>query len=205
MGRERADEPMNASILFGGILSLASGAAALVPLAASFFGGDTMGRPAVMVLSLAVILMLAGAVMITKGRRQRVGAAVPPPVRAAILGNILFLAFFVLEFSDGLLRQHGRVFYWTSVLFVPALLLFYGLVSGRNWAWWTARGVAAILILWFVAFIVIIPFGDFKRGSEVTPWYGRLYMMAFTLLLGSVVFAIFRALGSGEARRYFGR
>jgi hypothetical protein len=194
---------MHASLFFLGILSLASALGALVPVAANYVGDGEVNGLGTIILSVAAVLLMIGGVMVGKGWPQR--AVVPAPVRAAIFGNTLFIAFFVLELSDGLLRQHGRVFYWTSVLFVPALLMFHGLVSGRAWAWWTARAATALLILWFAAFMVFIPFGHLKRGSEVTPWYGRLYMMVFTLVLASVVAAMFRALGSGEARRFFRR
>jgi hypothetical protein len=110
---------------------------------------------------------------------------------------------FALEFSDGLVRQGGRIFYWTSVLFLPALLLLYGLVSERRWAWWTARSMTAIFTLWFVGFMAIIPFADLRGSDGPVPWWGRVYMVGVSLIFASMTAYAVHALGRAEARDYF--
>jgi hypothetical protein len=71
-------------------------------------------------------------------------------------------SFCALEFSDGLVPQDGRVVYWTTSLFPPALVLLYGLLSVQRWAWWATRGLAAATGLWFLAFVALIPFADLQ-------------------------------------------
>jgi hypothetical protein len=72
---------------------------------------------------LAGVLVLCGSAAILIGFRRSRGATMPAPVRAVVTGNILLLAFCAMETSDRLLRQEGRIFYWTTLLFVPTLVL----------------------------------------------------------------------------------
>jgi hypothetical protein len=195
---------MTRQILVGGVLAAAAGVALIIPAIVGYLVRGFLDRLGIMVVSLGVFLILSGATALRCGFRKSSAPSIPAPVRAAITGNILFLSFFALEFSDGLIRQGGRVFYWTSVLFLPALLLLYGLVSARRWAWWTARGVAAILTLWFVGFLGVIPFADLRSGGEPVPSRGRVYMIGVTLILATIMAYVFRALGRAEARSYFG-
>ena len=118
--------------------------------------------------------------------------------------NLLSLAFCSLELTDGLLYHGGRIFYWTAVLFLPALAVLYGQVLAQPWSWWAARILAALAALWFVAFIAIIPFAHLRGPTGPTPWYGRLYMIGVTLVFASIAAYVFHSLGRSEARRYFG-
>jgi hypothetical protein len=152
---------------------------------------------------LSVLLVTGGVVVLCLCKARPLAAPPPAPVRAAILGTMVMVSFFVLEFSDGLIRQDGRIFYWTSVLFLPALALLYGLVTARRWAWWLSRAAAALLMAWFAAFLLMIPFAELRTDGVLVPWWGRVYMMAFTLLLGGTLWCVFRALGSRDARLYF--
>jgi hypothetical protein len=126
-------------------------------------------------------------------------------VRAAVAANSLLLAFCALELSDRLVRQEGRFFYWTTVLFLPALLLFYGLLSARAWAWWTTRGLAAVSCLWFLVFVAVIPFADLRGQEGPVPWYGRIYMAGVSSVFAGVAAGAYWSLGRAEARRYFQR
>lgn len=119
-------------------------------------------------------------------------------------GNGLFVSFCILEFSDGLFRQGGRMFYWTSILFLPALLLFCGQVLAHRWAWWAARIVTAIFTLWFVGFLLVIPFAHLHGSGGATPWWGRIYAAIVTLVFASISACAFRSLGRAEARTYYG-
>jgi hypothetical protein len=128
----------------------------------------------------------------------------PSGVRAAVMANVLFLAFCTLEFSDGFVRQDGRVFYWTSLLFLPALVVFSGLLSARRWAWWTARGLTAAAVLWFVVLVAVIPFGDLRAEGGPVPWYGRVYMIGVSLAFAGIAAGAYASLGRADARGYFG-
>jgi hypothetical protein len=156
------------------------------------------------VASVGPLLILCGVVAIWCGFRELRVATVPPPVRAAIAGNGLFVAFCVLEFSDGLLRQGGRVFYWTSILFLPALVLFYGQVQAHRWAWWGARIVTALFTLWFAGFLLVIPFVRLRSNGVDAPWWGRIWAASITLMFISVSAYAFRSLGRAEARSFYG-
>jgi hypothetical protein len=188
-----------------GVLASAFGVALAIPAGAAYVSAGELPGSGVGIVVLSVLLVLVGVVWIFTGRRDAPAGITPAPVRAAIMGNILMLSFFVLEFSDGLIRQDGRVFYWTSVLFLPALVLLYGLVRAQRWAWWVARVAVAALALWFAVFLVAVPFVDLRRDGVPVPWWGRVYMMTFTLLLGGAMVYVFRALGSRDARAYFNR
>ena len=192
-------------ILVGGVLAATSGVASLVPAVFEYLDRGFLGGLGIMVVSLGVVLILGGGAAIRFGFRRRSGASMPAPVRAAVMANILFLAFCALEFSDGLVRRGGRVFYWTSILFLPALVMLCGQVLGQRWAWWVARTVTALFVVWFVGFIAVIPFADLRgSGGVAAPWYGRVYTACVSLLFASVSAYAFRSLGNGEARRYFG-
>jgi len=157
------------------------------------------------VVSIAVLLIMGGGTMAIRAFRRSRNGDMPAPVRATTMATIIFLAFCGLEFSDGLIRQDGRVFYWTSVLFLPALALLYGLVAAQRWAWWTTRVVAVLAVVWFVAFTLMIPFADVRAEGVRVPWQGRLYMGAVSVMFASLAAYAFRALGRSEAREYFDR
>src|SRR5262249_47104959 len=137
------------------------------------------------------------------GSRRRAGA-MPAGVRAAVAANALILTFLALELSDRSVRQDGMLFYWTTFLFPPALLLFGGLVTARPWAWWVARGAAAAGVLWFLGFLAVVPFAPLQSDGVPVPWYGRVYVAGVTLAFAAVLAAAFRALGRPETRTYFG-
>jgi hypothetical protein len=114
------------------------------------------------------------------------------------------LAFFALELSDRLVRQEGKIFYWTTFLFLPAGLLFCGVLAAQRWAWWTARGAFALGTLWFLVFLAVIPFAPLQADGVPTPWFGRLYMAGVTMAFASILGYAYWSLGQSEARRYFG-
>jgi hypothetical protein len=158
----------------------------------------------IVILSLAAVLVLSGLVAIVLGRLRSEGLSRPAPVRAVILANLCFLAFCSLEVSDGLLRQGGRIFYWTTVLFVPALGLYCGVILAQRWAWWTARGFALIFVVWFSVFVLLIPFVEMRGSSGPVPWYGRVYMIGVSTIFASIAAYVFHALGRAETKTYFG-
>jgi len=187
-----------------GILAVGMGVAWLVPAFAAWLGRGSFVFQDFAVVAVGPVLILSGVFAISLGFRDLHLRLIPAPVRAVIAGNVLFLSFCALEFSDGLIRQGGRVFYWTSVLFLPALMLFYGQVLGRRWAWWTARVVAGLLTVWFIGFLVVIPFAHLKSAGETIPWWGRIYVTSVTLAFAGMSGYVFRSLGRIEARTFYG-
>ncbi len=147
-------------------------------------------------------LIACGVAALLAGFRRR-PAGMPSSVRAAVAANILVLAFLTLELSDRSVRQDGQLFYWTTFLLPPVLVLFAGLVAGRAWSWWAARGVAALGPLWFLGFLVLVPFAPLQADGIPVPWYGRVYMAGVTVVFAGILAGAFRSLGSPEARSYF--
>ncbi len=195
---------MTRLLLAGGSATVMVGVGLIFPAVVEWLEQGTISNLGVVVVSLAGVLVLCGLAALLLGFRRWGGFSMPAPVRAVVAGNILFLAFCALETSDGLLRQEGRIFYWTSVLFLPALLLHCGVLLARRWAWWTARGVTAIFVLCFAGFIVLIPFADLRGSDGPVPWWGRMYMVGVSLIFVSISAYAFHALGRTEAREYFG-
>jgi hypothetical protein len=146
-------------------------------------------------------VMLAGAVAAVMGARQR--APMPSGVRVVVIANALVLGFLALELSDRIVRQDGRLIYWTTFMLPPALLLYYGLLNARTWSWRAARIGAAIGVLWFLGFLVLIPFADLQRDGVTVPWQGRVYVTIVTLCFAGVLAAAFRSLGKSETRTWF--
>ena len=192
-------------LLAGGSCIFLMGLAMMGPVAAAYAEERLSWGAEIPLLAVSGVLCVCGIVAIGLGLWQRRGTSMPGSVRAAIIANILFIAFCALELSDRLVRQEGRIFYWTTISFLPALILFYGLMSARVWAWWVSRGLAALACLWFVAFIVIIPFANLSADGVPTPWYGRLYMAGVTLVFAAIAAAAFWSLGRNDARGYFRR
>jgi hypothetical protein len=149
------------------------------------------------------ILILGGLAAVLAGLCQWHGLIMPSAVRMAVTANILFLAFFALEISDGLVRRGGAIHPVSTTLFAPGVLLLYGLLSSRRWAWWVARGLSAVFALWFLGFIAVIPFADLHGEQGPVPWWGRVYMVGVSLILAGILAGAFAALGRPAARGYF--
>ncbi len=190
--------------LAGGGLAVVVGLASLLAAMVGWLEHGALSNLGVGVVVFDGILILSGLAALGFGLRRWQGFLMPAPVRAAVLGNLLFLGLFALEISDGLVRRGGVVHTMSSTLFPLALVLYCGLLLAQRWAWWTCRGLTAICAIWFLAFIAIIPFAYLQAGGEPTPWYGRIYMMAVSLTLASIMAYVFTALGRPEAKKYFG-
>lgn len=180
-----------------------SGAALMLPVFQARLESQPAAKIDSVMIALGVGLLIGGSAAIVVALRRGVDSQFPVGVRIAAAANVIFLAFCALELSDRLVRQEERVFYWTTVLFAPGLLLLAGLLSGRRWAWWTFRGAAALAVLWFLGFAVIIPFANLRTDGVPVPWYGRIYMTAVTLAFAAVFAAAFRSLNGADARGYF--
>lgn len=194
---------MTRFLLAGGLLAVMMGAALFLPVLVDRLesgGFTTVGIGMVLV---GCGLLACGVSAVLVGLRQRPASPMPSGVRAAVAVAVLFLTFFALEFSDGLVRQEGRIFYWTTVLFPPVLLVFWGLLAARRWAWWTFRGATALGSLWFLGFIAIIPFANFQADGVPVPWYGRVYMICVSFAFASVLARAYWSLGRPESRNYF--
>lgn len=195
---------MTRYLLAGGLAAVLMGAAAIVPVVHASLEGDGQDWVALSVIAAGGGLMAVGLVAVTAGIWRGGAGGMPSGVRAAAAANALFLAFCSLELSDRLVRQDGKVFYWTTVLFAPALLLFIGLLAARPWAWWVSRATAALAVVWFLGFVVVLPFAPLHTDGVPVPWYGRLYMAAVTLAFAGIFAGAFLSLGRSEVQSYLG-
>ncbi|HEV7402644.1 MAG TPA: hypothetical protein VGO11_06960 [Chthoniobacteraceae bacterium] len=195
---------MNRLVSVTGLLAAASGAAWLVPALAAWLERGPLGWRDCAIASVGLALILGGAIAVWWGFRDLRLASIPAPVRASIVGNGLFVSFFMLEFSDGFIRSGRSVFYWTSVLFLPALVLFYGQLTARRWAWRVARITTAIFTLWFVGFLLVIPFAHLRGPGGAVPWWGRIYVASVTLAMAGISGYVFCSLGHAETKTYYG-
>jgi hypothetical protein len=191
-------------LLAGGCSAVLVGVALIVPAVVARLEHGSLDGLAIGVISLGGALIVCGVTAVAAGARRWRGLSMPSAVRAAVAANVLFLAFFALEVSDGLVRRDGAVHPISTTLFGPALMLLYGLLSARRWAWRVSRGVAAVFACWFLAFIAVIPFADLRGEQGPVPWWGRVYMICVSLVLGGILAGAFVSLGRETARSYFG-
>jgi hypothetical protein len=175
----------------------------IVPVVAHWGERDRLTGLGIGFIAAGCGLIAGGATAAVLGRRQG-GDGMPSGARAAVMANALILAFLALELSDRSVRQEGKMFYWTTFLLPPALLLFGGLLAARPWSWRVARGAAALGVLWFLGFLAVVPFVPLQADGVPAPWYGRVYVAAVTLAFAGVFAGAFRALSRPETRRYFG-
>lgn len=179
------------------------GAASIVPVAVHALEGGGLSKLGIVIVSVGCTLMVCGLTAVLLGWRKRLASGMCSGVRIAVAANSLFLAFLALELSDRLVRQDGKVFYWTTLLLPPALLLFWGLLAARRWAWHTFRGAAVFAVLWFLGFTVLIPFISLQADGVPVPWYGRVYMAGVSLALAAVFASAYWSLGRTDTRQYF--
>jgi len=191
--------------LAGGLAAILVGVALIVPAAVERLEKGSFNELMIGVTAVGSALILGGLVAAVGGALDWHELTMPTGVRIAVMANIVFLACFALEISDGLARRGGAIHPIGWAMFWPTLLLLYGLLSARRWAWWIARGVAAIVIVWFLGFAVLIPFADLRTEQGPIPWWGRLYMICVSLVLAAMLSGGFFSLGATSARSYFGR
>ena len=197
------EAPVARSLLAGGSSAILTGAAVFLPVVAARMERGQMTGVGTAVVSVGGVLIAGGLAAAWAGFRRRHGSVMPSGVRAAVAANVLVLAFCALELSDRLVRQDGRVFYWTTLLFLPALVLF-GVLAARPWAWRAFRTAAAVGVLWFLGFVALIPFVHLQAEGVPVPWYGRVYMAGVSLAFAGIMAGAFWSLGRPETREYFG-
>jgi hypothetical protein len=193
---------MSRILLAVGLTGVLTGAGMTVPVVAAWMERGRLTGIAVGFLAASACFIAGGLTAAVRGGRRGF-IETPSAVRAALAANSLLLAFLALELSDRSVRQEGRLFYWTTFLLPPAVFLFGGLVAARTWAWWVARGMAALGVLWFLGFLLIVPIAPLQADGVPAPWYGRVYVAAVTLAFIGIFAGAFRALGQSEARSYF--
>ena len=191
-------------LLAGGSLVALMGGALLPPVLVARLESGGLTTLGIGIISVGCCMVAGGMTAVLVGFLQRHGSAMPSGVRTALTANILVLAFFAMELSDRLVRREGRIIYWSTFLLLPALLLFCGLLTARRWAWWTSRGAAALAVLWFLVFAVVIPFADLQTEGVPVPWYGRVYMICVSLVFAGIMAGAFWSLNRPETRNYFG-
>ncbi|HVX14693.1 MAG TPA: hypothetical protein VHC22_26125 [Pirellulales bacterium] len=59
-------------------------------------------------------------------------------------------------------------------------------------------------VVWFLTFLVPVPFAPLQANGVPAPWYGRIYVAGMTLAFAAILAAAFRSLGHAETRSYFG-
>jgi hypothetical protein len=203
-GRVRSVTRARRAVFATGALCVSMGASWMIPILFALSAGEALDSTGARVAWVGPALGVSGLLLLAAARHRSDAMRLPAPVRIAIVGVAAFLCFCALETSDGLVRQQGRVFYWTSVLFLPALALLYGLVLIRPWAWRIARLVTAGFATWFVAVAAFIPFADVQtHGVPVPPW-GRVWMIGVSLAFAASAGNVFRALGHTDSRARFG-
>jgi hypothetical protein len=175
----------------------------IVPVVAHWLERDRLTGLGIGFIAAGCALIAGGATAAVLGFRRK-SAGMPSGPRAAVTATALVLGFLALELSDRSVRQEGKLFYWTTFLLPPALLLFGGLLAARPWSWRVARGAATVGVLWFLGFLAVVPFAPLQADGVPAPWYGRVYVAALTLAFAAVFAGAFRALGRPETRRYFG-
>ena len=186
-----------------GTLATLMGTALMLPVVAARIESGTVSPVAIGVIAVSCGLIACGITAVVVSLRQSHRSIMPSGVRSAVAANVLFLAFFALELSDRLVRQDGRIVYWSTFLFLPALLLFYGLLTARPLAWWTFRGVAALGVVWFLGFVAVIPFVKLQSRGLPVPWQGRVYMACVSVVFAGILAGAFWSLGRAETRNYF--
>ncbi len=191
-------------LLAGGSSAALMGVSLVLPVVAAWLESGGLTGLAIGVVAVGCGMIACGITALVAGARRRRGSSMPSGVRAAVAANVLILAFCGLEFSDRLVRQGGRIVYWNLFLFPPALVLFYGLLSARRWAWWATRGLAAVSVAWFLVFVAVIPFADLRGEGGPVPWHGRVYMVCVSLVFAGILAGAYWSLGRPEARGYFG-
>ena len=161
-------------LLAGGFLAALMGAALIPPVLVARLESGGLNTLGIGIVCVGCGLIAFGVTAVTVGFRRRVATGMPSGVRAAVTANVFFLAFFALELSDRLIRRDGKLFYWSTLLFPPALALFCGLLAAQPWAWRASRGAAALGVVWFLGFLArypVCPLGD-RRGAGPVAWAG---------------------------------
>lgn len=186
------------------IAALLMGLAVWPPILLDSMQREATSSMAVGVASVGCLLIVTGLVgLISSCVGNRSANTLPSGARLILTANILFLAFFSLECSDLLVRQNGKVLYWTNGLFLPAIILFWGLLRTQSWAWWMSRIISGLGVLWFLGFAMLIPFGDIRRNGVPAPFEARLTMICASLGFAAVLMCAFFAIGHPATRSYF--
>ena len=155
------------------------GAGLLFPVAMARSETGAWSEPGIAVAVAGIGLLLMGLVAVATGFQRRV--PMPSGVLVVVISTAPILGSWRSSWLDRIVRQDGRLVYWTTFLLPPALLLYGGLLNARPWSWWTARAAAAIGVLWFLGFLVLLPFVHLQRDGAPVPWQGRVYMAIVTL------------------------
>jgi hypothetical protein len=180
------------------------GVAMLLPVLVEWLAYGVVRSAGVWMIASGSVLIGWGTATLVTGYQRQARLSLPRGVRAAVFANGVILTFCALEFSDRLVRQEGRIFYWNLFLTPPALVLFWGLTTARSWAWWTCRAGTALGVCLFLGFACLIPFGNLRTDGVPVPWDGQLYMITVSLGFASTLAAAFWEIGRKEGRSHFG-
>ncbi len=183
-----------------GLASVLVGLGLALPAIVGWQEQGAMSPPSYAMLVPAVFLLACGSGITFLGLRRPRRCSVPASVLGAVLVNALFLALFALEISDTVARRGGIVAK-SWFFFPPALILFWGLVAGRRWAWHLVRwGSLGFALLYFGVSIVACVLQPMDQQGPLWIWIASVGVVLGSLLL----IGGFYALGLPSARRHFG-
>lgn len=191
-------------LIGGGSLLALSGVAVLPPVIMARFEQQGLSKMGMAAGAIGFAMIVSGLLMVRRGRKNATEEAMPSAVRMAASGIAILAAFFALELCDRLVRQDGRIFYWSTFLLPPVLLLYVGLLARQRWAWWISRGFTGLAMLWFAGFIAVVPFAPLQNNGVPAPWYGRIYVAGVSLAFAAIFAVAWRSLAKPETRAYFG-
>jgi hypothetical protein len=175
---------------------LRSIAALLVPASVGWWEA---GEVPILGAAILVLLMGSGIGAVALRVRHARGWPVPASVLGALVVSALFLAVFAVEISAGLAGEVGLVarslFY-----FFPGLLLFGGLLTGRQWACHVARWGSVVCALFFAGVATLASVQQpMDPAGPIWIWVAcGSYALGSLLVVGG-----FYALGRPSARHYF--
>lgn len=152
-------------------------------------------------LALGVAMVILGAPLAMRMSRRLSRQNVPVSVLLPTAISAVWIALLVLEISSGLTRERDVMA--RSWYFLPlAIVLFWGLLSGRWWAWHAARWVSAFFGLLFVgagAATLVWRFQPTVDSQDASQILLNSFILSTLLLAGG-----FFPLGRSAARAHFG-
>ncbi len=158
-----------------------------------------MPSSGVVMLAAAALLAASGAAAAWQGRRRLRDRGIPASVAAPLVVNALFLGLLGLEVCHGFARE-GDVVARSLFFLPPALLLFWGMLTGRAWARHLARwGSFALALLFLGVGCVACVLRPSDQHGPVWVWIACVSVVLGSLLLVGG----FHALGRASAKRYF--
>ncbi|MBX7246008.1 MAG: hypothetical protein K1X53_10955 [Candidatus Sumerlaeaceae bacterium] len=125
--------------------------------------------------------------------------SLPASTVLGVLIAILFLSLFALEISHGIFREGGK---WAKslVAFPITVVLLYGMLSRKPWAWWAFRALSLAGAGWFL-FIASLAAVSRPHDKHGAVW---IWLLCVSLTLAALLLTAFIGLGRDSSRRHYG-